>query len=1016
MAYSDSFYNDNGSNPPQTYTPTQATNAYLTQLTLPLIGTASSGYYFNTGKLAASTDQNSASSYQHYIDSLDRLTHLYGPTVNSARAWKLFEYPSATQRKIYTGVNDTSAVATCTSCRKDVVTLDGMGRGTNSNIPNDPDGATSVDTSYDTSGRVVSVSNPYRATGNGSDTVVYDGINRPLSVTHTDSNAQVTYYGASVSLNGGIATQLCATGTYGVGYPSLSIDEAGRKRQLWSDGFGRTIEVDEPDPTTGAITTGSPATCYKYDILNNLKQVVQGSQSRTYTYDALSRVTSVITPEANNTTTNIYYTTSSNTLCSGDSNDICYQQDARGSTSKIVYTYDALNRLTSKTYSDTTPTVSYFYDQTSYNGLTITNGKGRRTGMSDAAGTTAWSYDPAGHIVTEKRTIGTVTKTTDYGYAVGGLLSSISYPYVSAPDRKVVYTYSNIGRPTQASDPINNITYAKTATYAPHGALSGYLAGYSGSFAGITVSSEYNNRLQPAVFSASIPGTGTIFSQTYSFIDVNNSNKNNGNLMQVLNNLDGGRTQTFTYDYLNRVSTAQSSATSGASCWGQSFTYDRYANLYQIGATKCIAPSLNLLPPSVTTNRFVDSGFAYDTVGNMTNDGPPLNTAYTYNAENQMKTEGATTMTYDGDGLRVKKSNGKLSWRMSGGGPFITTSDASGGTVKDMIFFAGRLAAERTVTGGVVNYYLGDQLGSSIKVTNQTGTTCWDADYYPFGGANIFTTTCQPMYRFAQLESESDTSGDMDYATFRYYDHRFARFMSADPVGGNPGNPQTWNRYAYVIDKPTSSIDPLGLIARPCHGKWVCPDPDNSGGGDPFASSMPTGPDVVIDGYGIFDAVRGEPGTYLAFDMYGNLSFGFDAGLWAATHNAIDSSSITARVGPVGGPGFSTNFQASSDHWNVYVQNLGADTIVSGIMPEFIAFAKYSAMLGSMMQPKIQEAWQAAIQQGVPREAVAAFIVNAMFQQFPGWISSEQSQLDHFFNEFLPLITFSPVNVIPPPR
>lgn len=107
--------------------------------------------------------------------------------------------------------------------------------------------------------------------------------------------------------------------------------------------------MDEPDPTTGAITTGSPSTCYKYDILNNLEQVVQGSQSRTYNYDALSRVTSVTTPEANNTPTNIYYLTTSSTLCSGDSNDICYQQDGRGATSKIVYVYDALNRLTSKT-------------------------------------------------------------------------------------------------------------------------------------------------------------------------------------------------------------------------------------------------------------------------------------------------------------------------------------------------------------------------------------------------------------------------------------------------------------------------------------------------------------------------------------------------------------------------------------------------------------------------------------------------------------------------------------------
>jgi len=45
--------------------------------------------------------------------------------------------------------------------------------------------------------------------------------------------------------------------------------------------------------------------------------------------------------------------------------------------------------------------------------------------------------------------------------------------------------------------------------------------------------------------------------------------------------------------------------------------------------------------------------------------------------------------------LRVTKSNGKIRWRAPGGGPFITTSDSSGSSVKDMIFFAGTLVAER---------------------------------------------------------------------------------------------------------------------------------------------------------------------------------------------------------------------------------------------------------------------------------------------------------------------------------
>lgn len=88
----------------------------------------------------------------------------------------------------------------------------------------------------------------------------------------------------------------------------------------------------------------------------------------------------------------------------------------------------------------------------------------------------------------------------------------------------------------------------------------------------------------------------------------------------------------------------------------------------------------------------------------------------------------------------------------------------------------------------------------------------WDADYYPFGGWSIFgTINCQPQYRYTLMETEPSTSSDVDYAMYRYHSHRFARFMSPDPILGDPSNPQSWNRYAYVLNSPTGLIDPLGL-------------------------------------------------------------------------------------------------------------------------------------------------------------------------------------------------------------
>jgi len=129
-----------------------------------------------------------------------------------------------------------------------------------------------------------------------------------------------------------------------------------------------------------------------------------------------------------------------------------------------------------------------------------------------------------------------------------------------------------------------------------------------------------------------------------------------------------------------------------------------------------------------------------------------------------------------------------------------------------MIYFAGQQVAQRVVSGSVVSYYFSDQVGSVRLMVDATANPCWDADYYPFGGSNIFgTINCQPQYRYTLMETEPTMSNDDEYAMYRYYSHRFARFMSPDPIGGNPANPQSWNRYAYVANNPLVFTDPLGL-------------------------------------------------------------------------------------------------------------------------------------------------------------------------------------------------------------
>src|SRR5262249_8118003 len=238
--YTDSFFTDANPpvNPPASFTPTVTTNAYLTTITVnetPGSGKLQYGYYYNSGKLASDSDLNLSKIFHHYADPLDRETHVYDrKLVNNNRGWKFSVYTSATQTDIYRGITDLTPSSGCVSCRHDRKSVDGFGREINSTLANDPGGAVKVDTGFDASNRPLTQSNPYRSTTDptyGIETAAFDGLNRATSQMYADGNIMRTFFGAEVSGAGGNASQLCSTATYGVGYPVLTIDEAGKKQQ-----------------------------------------------------------------------------------------------------------------------------------------------------------------------------------------------------------------------------------------------------------------------------------------------------------------------------------------------------------------------------------------------------------------------------------------------------------------------------------------------------------------------------------------------------------------------------------------------------------------------------------------------------------------------------------------------------------------------------------------------------------------------------------------------------------------
>jgi len=735
-------------------------DAYPTSIT----GPAPSGLMVSlqwdcyAGVATVLTDPNSKQTTFGY-DSLNRLARTNYPDGGSVTT-------TYSPNQIYTTTKVTSTVS-----RTDTTDLEEFGR-----VSSQTSAGAETDSTYDSLGRLSTVS--VKNSGGQQDTYTYDALSRTTRITHADT----TYSQLGYSNN-------CVTAT----------DESNKVRKVCIDGLGRTSSVVEDPSSLNYSTT------YAYDGLNDLIGVIQGAQqtcqigsvwhSRCFQYDALSRMKEAISPESGTVT----YTYDTDATCGTSKGDLVKRVDAR--SIRTCYAYDSLHRLASNTYSDTTPTANYYYDQSSYNGLTIANGKGRQTGMSDGSGETAWSFDPTGRIVSQKKTISGITKTLAYSYNYDGSVAGITYP----SGRVITYGVDSSGRPATAEDTANGVNYvtgscAGGVCYAPQNALASMINGKTATFGGVTYNIGYNNRLLPSSISASSTA-GTALNLAYGYLS-------NANIETITNNRDTGRTVTYGYDALNRINSASSQATSGVDCWGQSVPssgYDQFGNLKTITVSKCTAPALSL-GIDTATNHITNTGFTYDSSGDETADG---SSTYAWDAEGRMKSGAGVTYTFDGSGERVKDSSPELFW-YGADGSVLAETDTSGNPVNEYIYFGGMRVARRD-SGGNVYYYFGDALRSAA-ITTATGSVCYDADFYPFGGELAFSNTCAQNYKFAGMEL--DSSRELYRTIFRQYSSNLGRWLSADPLGMGAvslDKPQTWNRYAYARNNPVLYTDPIGL-------------------------------------------------------------------------------------------------------------------------------------------------------------------------------------------------------------
>ncbi|MCI0530022.1 MAG: RHS repeat-associated core domain-containing protein, partial [Nitrospira sp.] len=287
------------------------------------------------------------------------------------------------------------------------------------------------------------------------------------------------------------------------------------------------------------------------------------------------------------------------------------------------------------------------------------------------------------------------------------------------------------------------------------------------------------------------------------------------NVKQITDNLISNNSQTFVYDYLNRLTSAQ------ATVYGTiTYAYNEIGNMTsnsQIG--NYTYPTNGIRPHAVT--QAGATVYGYDNNGNMTT-GAGRTIAYDYeNRPTSITISGqTTTFVYDGDGGRVKKIGGGLTMTYIGK-LYECVTGGSGTTCKKYIYAGSERVAMVPVAGsaGEVYYFHGDHLSSTSVITDKCGNKVLETRYFPYGSKRVENsysgcTSLDNRIRHFFTGQELDGETGLYFYGARYYDPVLGRFIQPDSLVPNPRDPQDLNRYTYAGNNPLKYTDPTG------HGKF----------------------------------------------------------------------------------------------------------------------------------------------------------------------------------------------------
>jgi RHS repeat-associated protein len=574
-------------------------------------------------------------------------------------------------------------------------------------------------------------------------TNIFDALNRQVQVLCPDGTKVSTGFDA-------VGRRVAVTNQDGIisrfGYDGLS------RLLSATNGFSATqtqwaqFQYDEAGNETAQVDALNRTNLFAYDGLGRrITHTMPGGQSESFNYDLVGNVTN--------------YTSFNGAV--------------------ITNQYDSMNRLTNRT-SINGYKASFVYSAT-----------GKRTSITDASGTTGYTYDNRDRL-TNKAVAWTSgpTISLNYRFDANGNLTNLWSS--SSGGVTNFYQFDALNRLTNV---LANGSQAAGYGFDGVGNLQSIRYGN-----GVTNQFQYDvlNRLTNAVWKTN---AGTIASFYYQL----GAAGNRTNLSEAVNGTT--RTYAWTYDTLYRLK--QETLGSGSS-GTLAYSFDLVGNR----TNRTVTGSLSLTNQSFTfnTNDWLTSD-AFDNNGNTTNSS---GNSYLFDALNHMTNanNGAVLIWYDGDGNRMKKTVGSTTTYyllddQNPSGYVQVLEEWTGTTTLSRVYNYGLQLISQRQPNTSTNYCVFDGHGSTRVLTDNGGNVVNAFAFDAFGNLIASNAAPQTAYLFAGQQWDSDLG--FYYNRARIYNQGIGRFTTLDVFEGKQEVPLSLHKYLYCSANPVNRVDPLGL-------------------------------------------------------------------------------------------------------------------------------------------------------------------------------------------------------------